>query len=74
MAVDARPTGLTYDELLSRSAGHGEVNQALRKVLADELDAGRVTVDNGVYRIHREAWPADMLAAFRNLTLPASKA
>jgi hypothetical protein len=53
----------------SIARGHGR--RVVELVLREEVAFGRVAVENGCYSIRRGAFPSDVTAALRALSLPA---
>jgi hypothetical protein len=68
----ASTAGLTHADLLDRarlSADWRYFPDALGFVLRDEVEWGRVTLDDGVYRLVPDAFDAATVAALRALAL-----
>jgi hypothetical protein len=68
----ADATGLTLADLLDRarlSADWRVFPEALAVVLRDEIEWGRVTLDDGHYRLVPDAFDGATLAALRALVL-----
>jgi hypothetical protein len=58
--------GLSFDELAGEAATAMEV-EALRVVLRDEIERGRVVVEDGRYKIVAEAFDRETLEALAEL-------
>jgi len=68
--------GLTLAELFERTGCDGRAvdRRALQEVLSDEVDRGRVVVQDGLYRLREDALPDDVAAALRGLGRPDTAA
>jgi hypothetical protein len=63
--------GLTLDELVERTRFSGYTGfRALKVALAEEVDRGRVLIDDGVYRLRPGALEPGVAEALRGLARP----